>query len=685
MSKFMRLYKIAPILLFMLSALFALNNGLAQSPNTIDFNAPLNKETFDKWNEFIEKNAPSQSALDIVIHLANRHSYSGRAIVAREVLTMYKKYFPLMTDWFNSQIDYLGEVALTQTPQSDMLYLYDKFVQDKAPSESAFLAMQRISDSLIINKNWDSAIKIYNYYKPLFPNYQARIDKITSILSDPEQGLSVNNLGPNINSAFDEWDPNPTPDGKFLYFSAKSKIPCYGESDVYVSALDSNDKWSAAQNIGRTVNGENDETIDNVSADGSTLLLSGNFPGTFGMFDIYTAKKSKEGWSSLSHLPKPINSEYTDEGAQTSGDGKAIIFSSDRPGGIGKFAKYSELYHGGVMGNMDLYVCLKTEKGWSQPINLGPKINTEFAERAPYLHPDGKTLYFSSDGHAGLGRLDLFKATRLSDTSWTEWSEPINLGKEINGASDDWGYRVAIGGDSAFFAAYNRPSGYGSWDIYSISLPQNAKPQLVATIRGKTLNKKGEPIQAAIKWEDLETGAEIGELTSDPQTGEYFIALPLGKNYGYYAQKKGYYPSSDNVNLKSTSASLIVKKDIVLISEYEIEDQKASFIIKNIFFDYKSYELKKESYPELERLCEFLRQYPDKSFIITGHCDAVGSDAYNLDLSEKRAQALKTYLVQHGFLANKLKCIGKGSKLPVASNETENGRAENRRVEISFE
>ena len=650
----------------------------------VDLTKPLNEDTFREWDLYIKKYAPSEKAFNVVVNIATRHFYAGRAAVAHEVFSMYKALFPAFKVQIDNQLSMLEELMLSQTPQEDMNYLYVNYINKNSKTENGFIALQRLTDKYINSKQWDSAIVIYSGFKPLFPNFNARFEKIISILKAKEQGLRITNLGNIINTIYDEWDPTPTPDGKVLYFSSRNGKINYGNTDVYYSLLDSNSHWSAPNNVGRVVNGPNDETIDNVSVTGDKMMLSGDFEGSYGNFDIYTIERDNLGWGALTHLPKPINSEYTDEGAVISSDGKAMIFSSDRPGCIGDFHEYSKPFHGNSMGNMDLFVCLKSDSGWSAPINLGNVINTPYSERAPYLHPDGKTLYFSSDGHPGLGRLDLFKSVRLNDDSWTQWSEPVNLGKEINTANDDWGYNVSLSGDSAFYAANNRNDGYGGWDLYSISLPDSTKPEKVVTIHGRVIDNKGNPVYCTIKWENLTNGQLIGQQNTNPNTGYYFIVLPLGKNYGYYAEKQGYYPTSSNIDLRNTKSNVDIINDIVLKSEYEIFNLKAKIIINNIFFDYNKFELKTESSLELDRLVELIKKSNDKNVHIDGFTDNIGSDEFNMDLSQKRALAVKTYFVSKGLPENRLIIKGNGNKFPIKSNETEDGRKANRRVEISF-
>lgn len=653
------------------------------SQTTIDLKQPLNQENFAQWDNYIKEYAPADSAMNVVLNMANRHVLSSRAAVARKIFLMYKDLFPQNQRWIQNECNALEEVMLNQEIQNDMYGVFDEYIKSKAPDHYAFIAVQRMAEKYINHLDWDSAAIVFNYYKPFFPQQAKDFDKIIEILKAPSQGLVVRNLGNRINTRSDEWDPTPTPDGKYLYFSARDRAGSFGNSDVYYSEL-INGVWSSPKNMGRSVNGRQDETVDNVSTDGNTLFLSGDFEGTFGHFDIYSVKKTESGWGQLFHYPLPINSEYTDEGANLTPDGKAIIFSSDRPGGIGPFIPYETLKNGSNNGNMDIYVCVKTDTGWSKPINLGATINTPYAERAPFLHPDGKTLYFSSEGHPGLGRMDLFKSVRLSDTSWTEWSEPVNLGKEINSTGDDWGYVVALNGDSAFFAGLNRPDGYGSWDIYSISLPKSAQPEAIVSVHGTVKNSDGIPLSASIKWEDLETGKVLGTLESNPQNGEYIIVLPLGKNYGFYAQKNGFYPSSHNLDLRNVNTKNSIENNFVLYSNTQIIKEKVGFTINNVFFDYNSSDLKAESYPELNRLAQFIKNNPSLEIQISGHTDDIGSDDFNKKLSLKRAESVLNYLVSIGVNKKLLTVKGFGASQAVYPNTSEENRAKNRRVEIKY-
>lgn len=578
---------------------------------------------------------------------------------------------------------YAQALDLTQPSTPETVEQYDVFIKRNAPEEDAFVAVQRVAEPYIQERQWEKVAEVFETYRPLFKTMEKRFEKIISSLEAAEESLAVTNLGSGINTGADEYAPVPSADGLRLYFLGRHRSDCYGGEDVFVSNLQ-NGKWQKALNLGESINTNLNEAIQSILADGNRIILFGSYDESFGGGDIFYADKTKEGWGDIQHFPKPINSQYFDADASMTSDGKAILFTSDRPDGIGSFHEKSDLFHGHYGGNTDIYVSLLTEEGWSEPINLGATINTPYTERTPFLHPDGKTLYFSSDGHYGLGRLDVFKAVRLKEDSWTEWSEPDNLGKEINTADDDWGYIVATAGDVAYFSARGKSGGYGGSDIYSIPLPEEVRPEVVATISGKVMDGSGNVLEAAIKWEDLSTGENMGQLKSDPQDGSYFIVLPLGKNYGYYAEKEGYYPASNNIDLQNETEPLNITEDIVLLLIKKIIEEEIPVRITNIFFDFDKSELRPESFPELNRLAKILQENPNREVEISGHTCNIGTEAYNLDLSSRRAQSVVDYLISVGCDEANLISKGYGESKPIVSNETEEGRAQNRRVEFRF-
>jgi len=566
--------------------------------------------------------------------------------------------------------------------QASTIEDYKQFIEIYKPNEMAFVAVQRLAKPYLDEKDWVGAITVFQDYKEYFPGMKERFDKITELLNAPEKNLIVKNLGPNINSEKSEFRPIISVDGKKLYFGRNNGI-FSGNEDIYVSSL-TNSQWIEAEKLGPPLHSKSSETPIGISADGNTLTLLGNYPDSYGRGDNFFTNKTENGWSDVKHFPEPINSEYFDSGANLTADGKAVLFYSDRPGGVGNFHKKSQFFHGGYWGNIDIYVCVKTDSGWSEAINLGETINTPYCEYSPFLHPDGKTLYFSSNGHYGLGELDVFKATRLSDTSWTEWSEPINLGKEVNGSDNDWGYRISTSGDLAYFSAYNKPDGYGSGDLYSIELPSEAKPLAVTTVSGKVSDPNGNPLDVGIKWNDLTMNKEAGEAGSDPQTGDYFIALPAGHKYSYYAEKQGYIGKSEHLDLTDKEQYSEYTLDIILYPVEEVKKGEIAIQLNNIFFDVDKWELRGESFLELDRWVDFLNENDDTGAEIHGHTDNTGTEQHNKILSEKRAQSVVNYLQSKGIEKTRLTAKGFGEEFPVATNMTDEGRQKNRRVEIKL-
>jgi outer membrane protein OmpA-like peptidoglycan-associated protein len=357
-----------------------------------------------------------------------------------------------------------------------------------------------------------------------------------------------------------------------------------------------------------------------------------------------------------------------------------------------------------MQGNTDIYVSVKDSNGnWGKPINLGKTINTEFAERKPFLHPDGMTLYFSSNGRAGLGRMDMYMSKRLYEDSWTDWSEPINMGKEINSPGNERAAIVNTFGELAYFATAERPVTFGQSDIFTMTLPDHLRPNPVAVIKGTVKDIDGNPINAKILWENLSNGRKVGEMRSNPETGEYFIIFPLGKNYGFYAEKEGYFPISKNLDLTNKDSSMIVEQNIILypISELlatgmdqhdlvspsnaDFDKSSKKLRINNLFFNYRQTEILSISYPELDRVAYLLNNYPKIAKVeIAGYSDNVGSDSYNEELSLKRAEAVRNYLIHKGVREDRLVAKGYGEQFPVGDNNTEDGRSLNRRVEMKI-
>lgn len=565
------------------------------------------------------------------------------------------------------------------------LEAFDAFINKYAPDELAFVAVQRLAQPLLDARDWGAASAIFEKYGEKFPAKSAAFSKIFGALSAPVGEVVVNNLGPGINSSVGEYAPVISSNGKKLVFARDCGV-CEGGEDVFVSTLNDSGIWGEAAKFGPPLSTRSNEIPLSLSADGNTLAVFGNYEGSLGRGDIFHIDKTPDGWGNLQHYPAPLNSEYFDSNAAYTSDGNAILFVSDRPTGVGEFHQKGSFYHGDFDGNTDIYVYIPNPAGAGSVINLGGVINTPYAEYSPFLHSDGKTLYFSSNGHPGLGGLDVFKSTRLRTDSWVEWSEPVNLGKEINTPYNDWGYQFDAQGERAYFAVGNRSGGFGGSDIFAVSLPGKFQPAGVVTVSGKVTDPTGRFLAANLRWNDLLAGKEVGKATSDPQNGDYIIQLPSGGKYAYYAEKAGYMGQSENIDLTEELGYREFVMDIVLYpiaqSVSDMPRLLAEIRMNNVFFDFDRSSLRSESKLELDRWVRMLKENPAVSLEIDGHTDSIGTEEYNLGLSERRVKSVARYIEEQGIAAKRLTARGLGEKKPVASNKTAKGRQDNRRVEV---
>jgi outer membrane protein OmpA-like peptidoglycan-associated protein len=482
-------------------------------------------------------------------------------------------------------------------------------------------------------------------------------------------GLVKENLGPNVNSIYDDLGPHITTDGKMLLFGREHSPDNLGGKedgeDIWITTTKDGVTWSKSENMGTVINDKSANNLAAISADNNTLL----FCKTDG---FQLRKKEQEGWSEPTYLNVKFKNESKNMEGNLSPDGKAILFTSK--------LKQNLFYNPDAENKeKDIYVTVHDEQGnWLDPINMGEKINTEGDEISPFLAADGRTLYFASNGRPGYGSYDIYMSKR-NGNSWTDWSEPVNLGPEINTTGFDAYYTLAASADYAYMVSDRNSLGLS--DLVRIKLPEAVKPDPVVLLLGRTLNAKTkEPIKTEILFEDLSTQKEIGEAISDPKTGSYRIALPNGKNYGIRAQAKGYLSVNENLELASVVQYKEIEKDLFLIP---IEAGE-SIALNNVFFQQSRAILKSESFPELDRLVEIMNENPAIGIELSGHTDNIGNRNALIKLSDDRVAAVKTYLEEKGIKKGRIAGRGYGGSRPIAPNDTNENRQRNRRVEVTI-
>jgi len=541
-----------------------------------------------------------------------------------------------------------GQMPTVYSP--DKRELFDKYIRQTAPSDKALEALKKMIREDFNAGRYKEAYQIVIAYDKTFGTANEDYNQLKSLLNIPTQDIQRQGFASAINTPRDEYAPILSADGRSLYLCKNSA----GSEDIYVSEMDAKGNWSAPQPVAGWNTPTGSEAPESISADGNTFYM-------FKAGKFYTSQKGASGWSAPEAMPAPFNTFRWQADLSISGDGKAILF-----------AAASSAY-----GNQDIYVCLQQEDGsWSEPVSLGNNINTSRSDRSPFIHPDGKTLYFSSEGHEGFGSSDIFIAKRLDD-SWTRWSKPLNLGPAFNTGGNDWGFRVSTDGSFAYYSANLS----GNADIVRCLLPKEISPDKVATITGKVTDTKDVPLDAEILWEDLSTGKVVQTTRSNPATGEFFAVLPERKRYGYTARKPGYFPQSGNVDMRTELSEVRLPQPIRLATIENMKTEDISLPLNNLFFETAKYELQPESFPELNRLADLLKT-ESLRIEVQGHTDNVGNDAGNQVLSENRAKSVRAYLISRGCDAEKITAKGFGKSKPKATNETEAGRALNRRVEI---
>jgi tetratricopeptide (TPR) repeat protein len=480
--------------------------------------------------------------------------------------------------------------------------------------------------------------------------------------------FSPENAGATINTRDDEYWPSITADGRMLMFTRQSNSPddqyaiSQAQEDFYVS-LASDSGWQKAFNAGAPLNTRQNEGAQSLSSNGNYMFFTAcDRMGASGSCDIYFSYLVDGKWSEPSNLGWPVNTASWESQPSISADGKTLFFSSNRPGGY---------------GGKDIWFSRLDENNlWTKPVNPGTSINTEGDEMSPFIHFDGKTLYFSSDGRTGMGGFDIYLTRLNADSTWTE---PENLGYPINTYNDELGLIIESNGEKAYFSSVRDKS--NGKDIFWFNLYESIRPNPVSYMKGKVYDKEtGKLLKADYELINLSTNS-IAIKSSTDREGNFLVCLPSGYNYGLNVNKAGYLFYSENFMFEGlhTVKAPYIKR--ISLSPFKVGEKMQ---LSNVFYEIDSWELKKESTAELNNLASLLYDNNDLVVEIGGHTDSTGTAEHNRALSEKRARSVVTFLISKGISPAMLNYKGYGDTSPVGDNMTAEGRQLNRRTEVKI-
>jgi outer membrane protein OmpA-like peptidoglycan-associated protein len=475
-------------------------------------------------------------------------------------------------------------------------------------------------------------------------------------------------LGEQINDSLDQYWPSLSLDGKTMVYTVmltdslhKTFYGQFAHQEDFYQSTNSQGVWSKGLPLGSPINTPGNEGAQQISADGKVLVFTGcNRADGFGNCDIYFSLKTDEGWTKPFNIGPMVNSKFSEKQPCLSPDGRKLYFSSDRPDGI---------------GGMDIWVSeLSVDEQWMRPKNLGRIVNTAYDESSPFIFPDNKSLYFSSDGHPGLGLKDIFYS-KLDETK--QWTKPINIGYPINSHRDEIGLVLAKDGKTAYYAStiVNK-----NWNIFQFEMPENVRPNPVSYVSGRIFDQDNkQSLEANLQLLSLSNGDTIIQTRAQKKDGSYLVCLPFGTEYALNVSYPEYLFKSVHFSLLQSHAA---DNPLVLDMGLQKISVGNTIVLENIFFEKDSFNILPQSDVELKKIVEFIKFNANLSFEIGGHTDNSGDNAYNQKLSEKRAKAVFDYVANHLGVQDNISFKGYGDTQPVLPNTSAENRAKNRRTEL---
>ncbi len=580
---------------------------------------------------------------------------------------------------------FMAEVSAAQKKRTDAIRYFKKALEiDPASYPQIYVELGR----LLMKENQYAEARRYLEEFKKFPvpnkDLQARAAqelsnaKFGEIAIQSPVPFDPKNMGPAINSKDPEYFPGLTTDENLILFTRlikdsrlQSEFHSGFQEDFYIAKRIDN-TWQQSRNLGGPINSLLNEGAPTLAADGQRIIFTAcAFRGSygrsrkgFGSCDLFETIRRGEKWSAPKNLGGKINSKHWESQPSFSADGKTLYFVRGINGKDGK--KHQDIY----------FSTLDSNGQWSIAQRISNIINTPGREESVFIHPDGRTLYFSSDGHPGMGGLDIY-VSRMNEKG--EWTTPENLGYPINTGNDENSLLVSANGRIGYFAS-DRDGGFGDLDLYSFDLPEKSWANQVTYMKGKVFDKNTrDPLKAKFELIDLKTGTTVVQSFSNEGNGEFLVSLPINREYALNASRDGYIFYSENISFSENDALEGVVTNVPLSPLKE----GAVFELRNVFFETAKFDLKNESKIELNRLVRILKGNPSIRLEVGGHTDNQGSETNNQILSENRAKAVVAYLAERGIAAERLTAVGYGQSKPKTTNYTEEGRAINRRTEFT--
>lgn len=560
----------------------------------------------------------------------------------------------------------LGQMNETARNEANAIKYYTKAIRFKPDEPTYRQAYTYIGTRALRNGDYEKAKSLLDFALKNSPPNSMIVKQLTKQLEScsfaieaqkKKLNFDASDMGEVINFKTNQYFPVLTADNETLIFTARSEE---GDENLFSAQL-VDGKWTKPKSISSNINTPANEGTCSISADGRTLVFTScDAKDSFGSCDLYISRKVGNEWSAPENLGASINTREWESQPSLSNDGHVIYFSSKRQGGFGE---------------KDLWVSELKNNVWSPASNLGNTINTPKDDVSPFIHANGHTLFFASEGHTGLGGFDLYMTEQKLHT----YSKPENLGYPINTHEDQVALFVTSDGKKGYYSSDTKQS----TRLYQFDIPQELSNRFsrVNYVKGIVQDAQSKKnISADIELIDLKTGETIEILQSDAMSGEYTAVLPNGSHFGLFINKQNYFNRSLSFDL-SEKTDVNGKIVNILLEPIKMD---TDIVLHNIFFDSGKADLKPESFFELDKLKLLLETNPKIKVEISGHTDNVGKDTDNLALSQKRAEAVVNYLISKGVNATNVKAVGYGEVRPIASNETEENRQFNRRIEMKI-